>query len=271
MSTNPMLAAKAALWADRIRQRRPAPVEPPPPVPRRALPIVEACRAPMPTVVPEPEEGVNAPAPTPPSEVTVPTTPPPKLSREALRSRRKREVRAKTENISRLKKHEFAFATMDYPEKPGVDYMRPAVRGNCAGGPRPCPFVSCAKNLYLDVDPRNGNLKLNFPDLEPDEMKESCALDVAERGGVPGSGLGEGQTLDVVSEMMNLTRERIRQLETKALAKLERRAKHLRPEVERGPIGKRRLPVIVEQDEEDDDEAREDDDATTDGLDPGTG
>lgn len=88
-----------------------------------------------------------------------------------------------------------------YPR--GVE--RPMTRGDCAGGSRPCPFVSCRYHLYLDVT-AVGALKLNFPHLEVDELAETCALDVAERGGV---------VLDTVAEHLNITRERARQIEQK--------------------------------------------------------
>ena len=77
--------------------------------------------------------------------------------------------------------------------------------------PRPCPFVSCSHHLYLDVNPASGAIKLNFPHLEVWEMKETCALDVADRGGI---------TLEEVGEILNLTRERIRQVEVRGLGKM---------------------------------------------------
>lgn len=92
-----------------------------------------------------------------------------------------------------------------------VEYDRPKNRTECRGGPRPCLYVSCKHHLYLDVNPETGSIKLNFPDLEPWELEETCALDVAERGGI---------TLEEVGEILNLTRERIRQLEVSALHKL---------------------------------------------------
>jgi hypothetical protein len=97
--------------------------------------------------------------------------------------------------------------------------------------------VACKYHLYIDVSPRTGAIKLNFPDLEVWDMGESCALDVADRGGT---------TLEDVGAIMNLTRERIRQVEVRALAKLEalRDMMALRDYVDEGPIGKRRLPRL---------------------------
>jgi hypothetical protein len=95
-----------------------------------------------------------------------------------------------------------------------ADYMdqnRPRNRSECVDGVRPCPFVTCKHHLYLDVNPDTGSIKLNFPDLEVWEMKETCALDVADRGGL---------TLEEVGEILNLTRERIRQVEVKGLEHL---------------------------------------------------
>ena len=88
---------------------------------------------------------------------------------------------------------------------------RPMLRADCATGPRPCPYVSCKFNLYVDVNPRTGSVKMNFPDKELWEIADTCALDVADRGGI---------TLEEVGAIMNLTRERVRQLETRGLTKL---------------------------------------------------
>lgn len=59
--------------------------------------------------------------------------------------------------------------------------------------------------------PDTGSIKFNFPDLEPDEMKDSCALDVAEEHGI---------TLEDTGAVMNVTRERVRQIEEATLQKL---------------------------------------------------
>ncbi len=93
-----------------------------------------------------------------------------------------------------------------------MDYRRPETRADCREGIRPCPFVACKHHLYLDVNPVTGSIKVNFPDIEVWEMKETCALDIAERGGI---------TLEDVGAIMNLTRERIRQVEMTGLDKLK--------------------------------------------------
>lgn len=102
----------------------------------------------------------------------------------------------------------------------GNPVVRPKTRAECRGHEGPCPFVGCKFHLYLDVNPETGALKINFPDLEPWELRHTCALDVAERGGL---------TLEEVGEITNLTRERIRQVEVLGLIKLgrERAAREL--------------------------------------------
>lgn len=125
-------------------------------------------------------------------------------SRLRLRGGRKRKERPRSIRVKRIGKKE-ALAIQSEPE-----YWRPKTRGECAGVPRPCPYVGCRHHLFLDVSLNTGSIKLNFPDLEAWELGESCSLDVADRG---------GDTLERVGEIMNVTRERVRQLER--LAKLE--------------------------------------------------
>lgn len=93
-----------------------------------------------------------------------------------------------------------------------VNSWHPKMRSDCVNTPRPCLFVSCRHHLYLDVNPETGSIKYNFPDKEVWELEETCALDIAERGGV---------TLEEIGRIMNLTRERIRQLEIRGLEKLK--------------------------------------------------
>jgi len=124
------------------------------------------------------------------------------------RRRRRSRKRARTISIRRLSKAELNRGRELYPE---TDYWKPTTRAECVDMERPCPFVSCKYHLYIDVHPVRGSIKLNFPDLEIWEMTETCALDIADRGGI---------TLEEVGEIMNLTRERVRQVETAGLGKL---------------------------------------------------
>ena len=91
------------------------------------------------------------------------------------RGRRKRRSRARARTISirRLSKAELNRGRELYPE---TDYWKPKSRVECK------------------------------------DMTETCALDVADRGGI---------TLEEVGEIMNLTRERVRQVETAGLARLQ--------------------------------------------------
>ncbi len=133
----------------------------------------------------------------------------PEVSRKIRRRRRRTRPRSKTIAMKRLTREELRVGAMMYPP---VDIPRPTSREECKGEMRPCPWVACKHHLYLDINPETGSIKINFPDLEPWELKHTCALDVAERGGI---------TLEEVGEIMNLTRERIRQVEVRGLLKLK--------------------------------------------------
>jgi Sigma-70, region 4 len=132
---------------------------------------------------------------------------------EARRGRRRSKTMSRKE-IARELRRQRAFGLID-PELDAImkeiEGRRPRSRADCANGPRPCMFISCKHHLYLDVNPSTGSIKLNFPDKEVWELAETCALDVADRGGI---------TLEEVGSIMNLTRERIRQVETRGLLKL---------------------------------------------------
>ena len=96
------------------------------------------------------------------------------------------------------------------PERPrslplASEPERPRTRAECPVE-RPCPWVGCRYHLFLDVT-SNGSIKLNFPDLEPWELLNSCALDLADEG---------MHTLDEIGQVMNITRERVRQIQEKA-------------------------------------------------------
>jgi hypothetical protein len=131
------------------------------------------------------------------------------ITRKVRKSKRRTRMRARTIAMKRLTKEEIRQGALLYPPE---DVDRPRTRADCMNGPRPCPFVACKHHLYLDVNPETGSIKLNFPDLEVWQMKDTCSLDVADRGGV---------TLEEVGEILNLTRERIRQVEVRGLLKLK--------------------------------------------------
>jgi hypothetical protein len=101
---------------------------------------------------------------------------------------------------------------------------RPRTYGECIeralGTPtQPCWYLRCRHNLLIDVEPTTGAYKITWPHLADgaygDEYRSlpehTCALRVAEQGGM---------TLDEIGSVINLTRERVRQIETKALYKL---------------------------------------------------
>ena len=128
----------------------------------------------------------------------------------SVTSRRGRRARSRSIRIARATQHEARLA-LEQAETLEAEIDRPHTRSECADGPRPCPHVSCRHHLYLDVNPQTGTIKLNFPDLEVWELAFSCALDVADLGGT---------AIELVSELMNVTRERIRQIEMQALTRL---------------------------------------------------
>lgn len=95
---------------------------------------------------------------------------------------------------------------------------RPKTRGDCVGGCRPCPWVTCEHHLHIDAVTPLGTLKTVGSD--PTQMRESCSLDVADRG---------AHSLESIGAILGLTRERIRQVEQVALGKMAKRAGVLAP------------------------------------------
>ena len=118
----------------------------------------------------------------------------------------RRRARARTVAMKRLSKAELKIGALLYPER---GYWRPRDRADCDQVPRPCPYVGCRHNLFLDIN-ATGGIKLNRPDGEPWDGP-NCALDLADE---------RGRTTEAVGAAMNLTRERVRQIELRALERL---------------------------------------------------
>lgn len=125
--------------------------------------------------------------------------------------RRRGTPRARTISVKSLTREEIRIGRLMYPP---MAIERPRTRGECRDAVRPCPWVGCRHHLYIEVNAETGSIKINFPSLEPWEIKHTCALDVAESGVL---------TLEEVGEITNLTRERVRQVEVKGLLKLAAR------------------------------------------------
>ena len=137
---------------------------------------------------------------------------PPDVPLERVRGRGSRTFAADAKGpgsfLPRRKWREwFGDQVFEYP----AEVERPISRADCLAMPRPCPFVSCSHHLALDVNPMSGALTVNFPELEIEEIPETCSLDVADRGGA---------TLDEVGRLTNRTRERVRQIQEAVLRRL---------------------------------------------------
>lgn len=104
------------------------------------------------------------------------------------------------QKVLRKANPDYKSLTKDLPTLP--------TRSECRTGPRPCPHVRCRYHLMIDVI-TTGALRIYGTD--PDDLLETCSLDVAEAGAV---------TLERVADLLGVTRERIRQIEEEAICNL---------------------------------------------------
>jgi hypothetical protein len=163
-----------------------------------------------------------APASRPGEEVTGVRPVPP---RTPWRRRSTPVAPALTLSARRFSYREVERGGREFP--PEAAAARPRTYGECQRdglglADNPCPFVSCVHHLALDVEPRRGALKVNFPGVEIEDMAATCALRVAASG---------GEALERVGRLMNITRERVRQIEERGLARLRLAAGDLRAEL----------------------------------------
>jgi hypothetical protein len=122
-------------------------------------------------------------------------------SGNAARARRRIALRVLNQSERRI-------AALLYPS----DHDRPRTRAECPDR-RPCPFALCRMHLGVDVTDRGALIVVGGPG-EPWELEQTCALDLAERGGM---------SLQAVADVMHLSRERVRQLQEDAIAKIRQR------------------------------------------------
>jgi hypothetical protein len=90
---------------------------------------------------------------------------------------------------------------------------RPLTRGECADFERPCPYIGCRYHLFMDYTTRGVPDSLWWS-RDPLRMDQTCCLDIADAGPI---------TLEEVGEMLGLTRERVRQIETMAMLRVQDR------------------------------------------------
>lgn len=88
---------------------------------------------------------------------------------------------------------------------------RPKTWAACRETTGPCPYVSCRHHLFLDINPKSGSVKFNFPGKELWELEETCSLRAAD----------SAHTLDGVADLMNMTRERVRQVEDESVERIK--------------------------------------------------
>lgn len=90
-------------------------------------------------------------------------------------------------------------------------HLRPTPRGRLRIWPdnQPCPWVGCRHHLALAINSETHGMKElgDWRDGQP-----SCSLDIADAGDV---------TLDRAGDLSGITRERVRQIEVRALTRLK--------------------------------------------------
>ena len=98
----------------------------------------------------------------------------------------------------------------------------PRRRSECLSRKRPCPWVRCKHHfIWLVWDKLRDKSNDEITDCIT-EMKFSCVLDIVDNY--------REMTLEQIGELLNLTRERVRQIEEKAITRIRK------PTRERAPI-----------------------------------
>ncbi len=110
-------------------------------------------------------------------------------------------------------------------EEASFHHHMPKTYGEC---PKtgPCPWVRCRHHRYLDVDPKSGALRLNFPKLDVMELDEPCTLRLAERAAKQDRLESEdvsGFSFEEIGGLLNCNAEAVRQTVIHGLKKVQRR------------------------------------------------
>lgn len=90
-------------------------------------------------------------------------------------------------------------------------YPRPLKRSDCENESRPCPYVACRWNLFLEVK-ETGSILGSEKQMFGEGVGGECALDYIDKYGQ--------MTLEQVGEAFGITRERARQIIDEALKKV---------------------------------------------------
>ena len=89
----------------------------------------------------------------------------------------------------------------------------PTTRAECAGLPRPCPFVTCKYNLRCPTFHTRTRGRKAWVAVQSPRSQEGCIADMLDKRPTPWS-------LEEIGDAFGLTRERVRQIEARALRRV---------------------------------------------------
>ena len=110
--------------------------------------------------------------------------------------------------VPRVDWDRYALWRAQFEPRPGQQLDAPKLKG--------CIWAGCRHHLAIEVDTSKINagggvvpMMRNFPGVEIEDMRETCSLDVADRG---------PQKLEAIGDLVNSVKENARLLEAAALA-----------------------------------------------------